>query len=885
MRKKECKSVFIRSKAIKGMVAILGVAGVFVWGSAAQCKVITYPDPEVVLSTDPFGMESSLFTSDSLSNNKVIIEAEGSINGNAYGGVTIDVGKVTGNEITNNGTVGGNIYGGRASTVDVENNILTMNEGSSTHLIGGYSKDGNSLANVVKINGGIVARNVYGGESGSGDTENNKVMMAGGSVNWLLGAYSKSGNVNRNTVEVTGGEIRGGISGGESTTGNVKGNKVNFNNISVDTINGGYSASGNANENEVNIDSGTVNWIQGGSTVTGNVNGNIVTINNGTVTYNAFGGYVNEGTGNASNNVLTLNNGKVGGYIEEYYASCGVYGGRAYSGDTVNNSVNINGGRVGSLTGGYSYEGNVTGNVVTMIDGLAIGSSEAGCSDYGDVVNNTFILKGGTLESSLFGGRTIYGENAVNNTVSISGGIVKNDIYGGHAHSGKATGNIVNLSGDPEFEKTTIYGGYSASGDCFTGNTLNVNNDFEGSIVDVKNFNTYNFSPTALSHNGQTILTLTNSQGTDLSDSTFKVTTEKIAGGSARLKTGDKVNLLYNANGITTSGMDLATPEVNGVQSGITLSYDFVVKAEADRITMEVASIKANPEAIELSDGRAAELNVLTQAAHKVAEIQMDSQDKLTPFMSFDAGHSRYNVGYNPATNSVNGIAGVKMGLLDQILTIAPFIELGYAANKVIDRYESTNQYYGAGVTSKYDIYKGIYAKGAFRIGRSKTDFTSLDLTDVGGERATYKTASTYTGAEIGAGWIHQITENMSIDLYGRYMYSYISENTAEVLEDPIEFSRVNSHRIALGIKVDRKLTSKIDMYCKASFERELSGEINARTYGYQIEPLSMKGNTLGAEAGLSGKTESSLSWNIGIQGYMGQRKGLQGNVALGYLF
>ena len=112
------------------------------------------------------------------------------------------------------------------------------------------------------------------------------------------------------------------------------------------------------------------------------------------------------------------------------------------------------------------------------------------------------------------------------------------------------------------------------------------------------------------------------------------------------------------------------------------------------------------------------------------------------------------------------------MGLLDQTLIIAPFIEMGYAANKVTDRYESTNQYYGAGVTTKYDIYRGIYAKGAFRIGRSRTDFNSLDLTDVDGERATYKTASTYTGAEIGAGWIHQITENMSIDLYGRYMYS-----------------------------------------------------------------------------------------------------------------
>lgn len=520
-----------------------------------------------------------------------------------------------------------------------------------------------------------------------------------------------------------------------------------------------------------------------------------------------------------------------------------------------------------------------------MIDGLAIGSSEAGSSNYGDVVNNTFILKGGTLESSLFGGRTIYGENAVNNTVSISGGIVKNDIYGGHAQSGKATGNIVNLSGDPEFEKTTIYGGYSSTGDCFTGNTLNVNHDFEGSMIDAKNFDTYNFSPTALSHNGQTILTLTNSQGTDLSDSTFKVTVDKIAGGPARLKIGDKVNLMYNANGITTSTMDIVTPEVKGVQRGITLSYDFVVKAEADRITMEVTSVKANPEAIELSEGRAAELNVLTQAAQKAARIEMYSQYKLTPFMTFDAGHSRYNVGYNPTTDSVTGIAGVKMGLLNQTLTIAPFIEIGCATNKVTDRYESTNQYCGAGITTKYDICQGIYAKGAFRIGRTKNDFNSLDLTDVDGERATYKTDSTYTGAEIGAGWIHQITENTSIDLYGKYFYNYISENSTQILEDPLEFTRVNSHRINLGIKVDRKLTSKIDMYCKASFERELAGDINARTYGYQIEPLVLKGNILGAEVGLKGETKNSLSWNIGLQGYMGRRKGVQGNVALGFLF
>ena len=86
MSKKECESVFRRSKAIKNMVAILGVAGVFVWGSAAQCKVITYPDTEVILSTDPFGNDDSLFASDSLSGNSVTLNADGMVEGHVYGG-------------------------------------------------------------------------------------------------------------------------------------------------------------------------------------------------------------------------------------------------------------------------------------------------------------------------------------------------------------------------------------------------------------------------------------------------------------------------------------------------------------------------------------------------------------------------------------------------------------------------------------------------------------------------------------------------------------------------------------------------------------------------------------------------------------------------------
>lgn len=957
MRKKECEGVFRRSKAIKCMAAILGVAGVFVSGSAAQCKVITYPNPEVVLSTDPFGREHSLFTSDSLSGNSVTLNAGGMVEGHVYGGVSLysDVyenvvmvygevggsvaggrsedGDVTGNKavvsadvsgsafggwtengdatsnslIVNGGTVEEDVYGGYSDygnaigndlvvnggnarfiyggysfySGDAKYNTVKMTDGFSDNLIGGRSTDGDVTGNIVEVSGGTISKGmaggggISGGETDSGNAVGNTVKITGGSADWIVGAYSGSGDVTGNSVEVNGGTVIGNIQGGESDSGNVEANIVKMTEGSAIALIGGYSYSGNVTGNSVEIDGGTIDRnINGGNSETGNAVGNTVKMTGGSANW-VIGAYSYQG--DATGNMVDVSGGNLDG---------GVSGGESGSGNAENNVVVLDNVTATYLNGGYSDSGSSNGNSVVMNGGAVDYNAFGGYVDSseGTASNNSFTLNGGIVSQSVFGGRSWSG-NAENNVVTLNSGEIRGDVYGGYSSSGNATYNTVNLLGTPDLSSSTVYGGYSFDGDCFTGNILNVNHGFEGSLIDVKNFNIYNFSPTALSHNGQTILTLTNSQGTDLSDSTFKVTADKIAGGGERLKVGDKVNLMYNANGITTSGMDIQTPEVKGIQRGITLSYDFLIKAEADRITMEVTSVKANPEAIELSEGRAAELNILTQAAQKAAGIQMDRQDKLTPFMSFDAGHSRYNIGYNPTTNSVNGIVGVKMGFLNQTLTIAPFIEIGCATNKVTDRYESTNQYYGAGVTTQYDIYKGIYAKGAFRIGRSKNDFDSLDLTDVNGARAAYKTDSTYTGAEIGAGWIYEITENTTLDLYGRYFYSYISENSAEILEDPLEFSRVDSHRVNLGVRVDRKLTSKMEMYCKASFEREFAGEVNARTYGYQIEPLVLKGNILGAEIGLKGKTKSSLSWNIGIQGYMGQRKGVQGNVALSYLF
>ncbi|ARQ45465.1 Autotransporter beta-domain protein [Oxalobacter formigenes] len=311
--------------------------------------------------------------------------------GSTYNGVTVNAGSAT-----------GNIYGGFSFNLgnSTNNTVLFMGNSAST-IYGGASERGAVNENSVTITNGSVSK-VYGAYvSSSLGTENvtaNTVMITGGTIGEVAGAYipSGTGSAIRNEVTVAGGTITGDLYGGRVSRGDASQNKITIsgNDTRVSTyVVAGHAASGSAYDNEVTANGGTINTIRGGY-ATGGAQNNSVIINGGKIT-TIQGGIVPSGSNNSTNNEVT-----------------------------------VHGGEVRDITGGTAVNGNSTGNIVTLDGGKITSTVYGGSSSTGTISDNTVIVKNtpDLTTATLYGGYTQNG-TIVNNTFQIwSTGLTANNI-------------------------------------------------------------------------------------------------------------------------------------------------------------------------------------------------------------------------------------------------------------------------------------------------------------------------------------------------------------------------------------------------------------------------------------------------------------------------
>ena len=155
----------------------------------------------------------------------------------------------------------------------------------------------------------------------------------------------------------------------------------------------------------------------------------------------------------------------------------------------------------------------------------------------------------------------------------------------------EATGNIVDINNAKALASgnVAIWGGHyfsdNATGDIKTGNTLNLNRVKGITLSHLANFENYNFDLPKDVVNGDTILTVTDPNGTDVSNTKINV---GVSGEAPALHTGDAIKLIYNTNGVTTTGA-----QYGKLQQGASLAYDITAKAGDDAKSV-IAVIKEN---------------------------------------------------------------------------------------------------------------------------------------------------------------------------------------------------------------------------------------------------------------------------------------------------
>ena len=625
------------------------------------------------------------------------------------------------------------------------------------------------------------------------------------------------------------------------------------------------------------------------------ISGYTLNVISGTGIANLYGGYAN-GQFNAENNTVNISGGEIQG---------SVFGGYSTMGNADSNTVNISGGTVaGSVVGGYGGDPSFYGT--------------------GTANSNTVTISGGAVTGDLVGGFRGYG-TADSNTVTISGGSVAGRVVGGWSAGGTASSNIVNIL--TKITPTALYGGWGvASG---TGNTLNL------AAVGVTTngldyFQNMNFYLPSGVANGDTMLTVNGSAATDLTGVTFGVA----ALSGVSLAKNDTVNLITNANGLTTDAtLKTADSASLGTASFLTannLATDTkytlgISKKDGNTIIATVENVTEESGGGSESGGgttitsedrlkspvetRAATVTLLnagadmiasqgfTQAANAVAlEAAERAQNGaagapavsgFTPFAALGGSSMRAESGSHVDTKGY----GINVGFAREIpnsqgkLLFGPVVEYGggkYDSYNNDIHADGNSRYWGLGVMARQVNHDGFYYEGSVRGGRVTSDYGA----NFPAGRVSYDSSSNYWAAHLGLGKVFAAGKNGTVDGYLKYFYSHQSgdDTTIHIAggnDEQASFDSVDSNRVRIGARYTHKVNDMNSFYGGLAYQYEFGGEARAHYSASGTAPSpSVKGSSGLLELGWQVKPGGPVTIDLGVTGWAGKQKG--GSVQLG---
>jgi len=616
-----------------------------------------------------------------------------------------------------------------------------------------------------------------------------------------------------------------------------------------------------------------------------------------------------------SGNSVTVNGGIVPGSVigSDYQPVVGS--------NVTGNIVVVNGGTVGrDVIGAWTSNDNATGNIAVINGGVVNGNVYGGAigaiysaapAGSGNATGNSVFINGGTVGGNVYGGYSLGNVlySASGNSVTISGGTVGGDIYGGYHNfnngvlGGTATNNTVTLYGAPNLSASTIYGGgYLAGagvGDAFTGNTLNVHG-FTGPVVGLYNFQNYNLTPSPVFVPGMTQVQITGGVPVNLAGTNVTFNGGKIAGSGMAFAPGQSVQLIDSVAGVPAS-IGVTNPLV---RQGVAMLYTFDLALAGGALVATATSAQAAPEAKSLSEGRAGSHAFVNQGADLAVDKGMKSAywaqfapgTNWAAFAATGGGFSTYHTGSHVDVSGLSLIAGLawKPNIEYGKFLLAPFFEAGWGGYNSYNSFSGADvggkgniSYYGGGLLLRYELPIGLYFEASGRAGGVRTNYSSSDLRDVNNREAEYDMATAYYGAHAGLGYIWNFTEKASLDLYAKYLWSHQQGDTVRVAGDPIKFKDMDSHRLRFGARFSYAINDHISPYIGAAYEHEFDGRARASVYGHKIGTPDLVGGTGMGELGLTLKPSKNLplSFDLGVQGYVGKREGVTGSLQIRYEF
>ncbi len=693
---------------------------------------------------------------------------------------------------------------------------------------------------------------VFGVRSGNTDTKNyGFVTINEGNVTSTVYGCRNTGGSDINNASCNKVKIINSIIGTDSTWG---------------TVYGGYAYGGNKSAS---------------------VKSNSVEISGGSVNGYVYSGYAEGATISVTNNNVLLKNVLI---------SKTVYGGCAFNTASwlsmLRNEVTVeNCSIMGSVYGGY-----------------ASGSATAANSNTVTIKGDNTLIKG-----SVYGGYALSSNSdAKDNTVIIEGGKFKNRIYGGIGYN--AVSNTIVLKGG-DLCDADLYG-YSDGRKSHGGNTLEV----WASNIQVRsaqNFENYYFIVPGGMTNQADKYMLKAGTPVNLSDTKLGVA---IQNGTV-LNNGDKINLIDKTEG-TASWVPLEGIELKG--GTLFTNYNFNLSTTGENKTLvATANIepgglpsplllippkpagKADEKTKALAEGQTASVALLGEGNELAAGAALEDAKtaaraaaaeggSMATFATLGYGRSLYDTGSHANIHSTDFIVGLskEYDSSNGELTLGAFFENGRGNYSTHNDFEAGSvdgngkaSYYGGGLMLQLDSSKnkGLYVQAIGRIGRMKNKWNSGDFS----EYVDYDTRHRYYGADFGLGYEGKASENRNYKFYGKFMWTRQKGDDANINGEKLNFDDISSMKARIGLRMDYKGYKTLKPFWGVAWEREFKGEAKSEVNGYDVEAPSLKGNTGLFEFGLKYKPISKSDWhfNFAVTGYVGARRGIDGQASFNFNF
>lgn len=629
---------------------------------------------------------------------------------------------------------------------------------------------------------------------------------------------------------------------------------------------GDYVGNNSPSNSTIYIDNGYTGNVYGGKANSGEIINNKIFINRGTITGDVYGGKVGS-NGSVKNNYISIDNSTILGTVR--VGDAGKVVGDA--GEVTDNEVNISNSTIGSKNAPIYFASgtsNVSNNVVNIISGTVIGDNICiGYSQVGTVENNELNISGGKIIGSIRAGTAIFG-------------IVKD--------------NTIKISGTANIEEAELVGTPST-------NSLEKNNNltiygWSGNTQSIQNFNNINFENIKWS-NGGTVLNITdNAEENSLANTNINLNSLNFAGG-AELNTGDSMTFVKGTDlGIDATKVTIA-PEFT---AGVATVGTGDVEVDENSVKYTLTEVKQNSQIDLVAENRAVAAAFVNQGTDLISDsldiISRDDNYGVKTFAAVHGNRSKYDVNSDIKINGWSVIAGV--GNADKFDNGSEF-SWGVFYENDSGNYRTYNEfnneffrcdgslvYNGGGIAARYTNKNGVYTEGSLRAGMLKSDMDNA-LRDGAGNFYGYESESAYYGAHIGIGKIISLSESSDLDVYGKFFHTYTEGDSFKVANDEFEFDSINSDRLRVGARITSNKENKFSTYYGLAYEYEFNGDADMTAQGLKAPTQSLQGSSVMAEIGFNYQPTPTSPWSfdLNMRGYTGERQGGSFNVQATYTF